>query len=79
MPTPPITHYKDEPVDEATQNIVEQELNKEVESKNESPVELKVLPVKKTEKKTNASNIVNAFRQKMSTNSMPVELPSIGR
>ena len=79
MPTPPITHYKDEPVDEATQNIVEQELNREVESKNEPPVELKVIPVKKTEKKTNASNIVNAFRQKMSTNSMPVELPSIGR
>ena len=80
---PPITHYKDEPVDQATVDLVNQEIDKEAEAKKqqeaEKPVELKVLPVKKSEKKTNASNIVNAFRQKMATSSTPIELPSIGK
>ena len=82
MPTPPMTHYKDEPVDQATESLVNQELDKEVASsvaEQDKPAELKVLPVNKVEKKTNASNIVNAFRQKMAVNATPIELPSIGR
>ena len=82
MPTTPITHYKDIEADKATADIVSQELDKEASSRMgaEKPAEqLKVLPVKKTEKKTNASNIVNAFRQKMSVNSTPIDLPSIGK
>lgn len=83
MPTPPISHYKDEPVDQATQDLVSQEIEKEAVSKTEAEPtpapELKVLPVKKQEKKTNASNIVNAFRQKMSSNTTPIELPSVGK
>ena len=82
MPTPPITHYKDEPVDQTTENLVNQEIEKEAAAKEEPTAtpELKVLPVKKLEKKpTNASNIVNAFRQKMATNSTSIELPSIGK
>lgn len=85
MPTPPITHYKDEESaqNEETQNVLNQELEKEAEqAKVEEPqgtAELKVLPVKKTEKKTNSANIVNAFRQKMSVTATPIELPSVGR
>ena len=81
MPTPPITHYRDEPVDQATQDLVNQEIEKEAAAKveDEKTPELTVLPVKKTEKKTNSSNIVNAFRQKMSLNSTGIELPSIGK
>ena len=60
MPTPPITHYKDEEP-EQTQEILNKELDREaekVQETNETP-ELKVLPVKKQEKKiTNSSNIV---------------------
>ena len=83
MPVPPITHYKDEPVDQ-TQEVLNQELDKEISEKTvqeQQKVELKVLPVsnKKTEKKSNSSNIVNAFRQKMSLNTTPIELPSIGK
>lgn len=80
MPTPPITHYKDEPVDQDTENLVNQELDKEATAKAEAekPVELKVLPVKKQEKK-NPSNIVNAFRQKMSMTTIPIELPAAGK
>lgn len=77
---PPITHYKDEVVDQSTQNLVNQELDKEVEQKkSEQPVELKTLPVKRTEKKTNSSNIVNAFRQKMSTATISIDLPGSGK
>ena len=80
---PPITHYKDEvPADTATANLVNQELEKEAAASqtSEATPELKVLPVKKQEKKpTNAANIVNAFRQKMSTNSTPIDLPSVGK
>ena len=89
MPTPPITHYKDEPVDKATQDLVNQEIEREasssyspsIQNEPEKPVELRVLPVKKQEKKkpTNASNIVNAFRQKMASSSTPIELPSAGK
>lgn len=77
---PPITHYKDE-VDETTKNLVNQELEKEAEEvKADEPVKLKELPVKKTEKKpTNAANIVNAFRQKMSNSTTPIQLPSVGK
>ena len=80
---PPITHYKDEPVDQATQDLVNQEIEKEADVKpqvDESTPELKVLPVEKPAKKpTNASNIVNAFRQKMALNTVPIELPSVGK
>ena len=82
MPTPPITHYKDdEPVDQATENLVNQELEKEVTAKAEpeKPVELKTIPVKKQEKPTNASNIVNMFRQKMSLTTIPIDLPASGK
>lgn len=81
MPTPPITHYKDEVPDTTTQDVVNQELEKEASQKAE-PVatpELKVLPVKIEKKQTNASNIVNAFRQKMSLNATAIEMPSVGR
>ena len=76
---PPITRYKDEPVDQATADLVNKEIEAEAESaKPDTP--LKVLPVEKPAKKqTNASNIVNAFRQKMATSSTPIELPSIGK
>lgn len=80
---PPITHYKDEDPNQATQDLVNQEIEKEAataKAVNEATTELKVLPVKKAEKKpTNASNIVNAFRQKMANNTISVELPSVGR
>ena len=80
---PPITHYKDEPADELTTNLVNDEIEKEVQMTSDTkPVntELKVLPVQKKEKKaTSASNIVNAFRQKMSTNITLVDLPSVGK
>ena len=85
MPTPPITHYKDEPVDQATQDLVNQELDREASEKKEpeipvKPAQLSILPAKKQEKKpTNASNIVNAFRQKMSLNATAIELPSAGK
>ena len=80
MPTPPITHYKDEAPDTATQDVLNQELDKEATSQVEKPTELKVLPVNKKDKKpTNASNIVNAFRQKMATSATPIELPSVGK
>lgn len=83
MPNPPITHYKDEPVDQTTENLVNQEIDKEVAQaaapETKTP-ELKVLPVKKAEKKpTNASNIVNAFRQKMANVTSTIELPSAGK
>lgn len=79
MPTPPITHYKDETTD--TQDVLNQELEKEIQSRAEPEPQpqLKVLPVEKTQKKTNASNIVNAFRQKMATTTTSVELPSVGK
>ena len=59
---PPITHYKDEPVDPTSAELVNKEIEAEAEQvKPASP--LKVLPVEKPAKKqTNASNIVNAFR-----------------
>ena len=52
---PPITHYKDEPVDQTTENLVNQEIEKEVSAaaetkkvedsaKAETTPELKVLP-----------------------------------
>ena len=78
---PPITHYKDEALDAATQDVVDQELNKEAASQangTKTP-QLKVLPVNKVEKKTNASNIVNAFRQKMASTTTAIELPSVGK
>ena len=76
---PPITHYKDEPVDASTAELVNKEIDAEAEKvKPTSP--LKVLPVEKpTKKPTNASNIVNAFRQKMANASTPIEIPSIGK
>ena len=80
---PPITHYKDE---DPTQDLVNQEIEKEAAQKASEAAqavntpELKVLPVKKSDnKKQTSSNIVNAFRQKMSTNATPIELPSIGK
>lgn len=84
---PPTTHYKDEADDKATMDVVSQELDREAAEKaRPSPPppqpELKTLPVQKgpdRKKPTNAANIVNAFRQKMSTASTTVELPSIGR
>ena len=80
MPTPPITHYKDEDP-EQTQEILNKELDKEAEEakETEKTPELKVLPVKKVEKKTNSSNIVNMFRQKMSLNTTPINLPGAGK
>ncbi len=89
---PPISHYKDEDPGQ-TQAILNQELEKEVselkhqkktteqgkEEESTSTPELKVLPVKKSEAKaTNASNIVNAFRQKMANVATPIDLPSAG-
>lgn len=76
---PPITHYKDEPVDTSTEELVNKEMDAEAEKAKPAP-ELKVLPVEKPAKKqTNASNIVNAFRQKMANSATPIELPSIGK
>ena len=82
---PPITHYKDEGADE-TASIVNQEIESAAQEAAEiqktGPVELKVLPVENAsapKKKTNASNIVNAFRQKMASNATPIVLPSIGK
>lgn len=76
---PPVTHYKDEAPD-GTAAIVNQEIEKAAaEAAAPKKEELKVLPVEKPVKKTNASNIVNAFRQKMATNATPIELPSIGK
>ena len=75
---PPITHYKDEPVETSTEELVNKEMDAEVAHAKATP--LKVLPVEKpTKKQTNASNIVNAFRQKMANASAPIELPSIGK
>lgn len=77
---PPITHYKDEVPEDNTQDILNQELDKEVKQssiQNSSTPELKVLPVEK--KKVNSSTIVNAFRQKMSMNTTTIDLPSIGK
>lgn len=80
---PPVTHYKDEAPDTETQELLEKELEKEAKAKaeaNEPRPELKVLPVKKVEKKvSSSSNIVNAFRQKMAANTNTIELPSIGK
>lgn len=82
---PPISHYKDEPVnqDATTQSIIENEIDKEVE---ETTTKMKVLPVEtaskpapKAKTNSNPSNIVNIFKQKMSTSTTTVELPSIGR
>lgn len=78
---PPITHYKDEVPEDNTQDILNQELDKEVEKNSTNTgesIQLKVLPVTKTQKK-NPSNIVAAFRQKMSLNTTTVDLPSIGK
>ena len=79
--TPPITHYRDEPVDQATTEVLNQELDKELKAvEPETTPDLKVLPVKKAEKRpTNSSSIVNAFRQKMAANTMGIELPSVGK
>ena len=79
---PPITHYKDEPVDNtSTADIVNKEMDKAAAAMVEpEKQELKVLPVETPVKKpTNASNIVNAFRQKMANATMPIDMPSIGR
>lgn len=78
---PPVTHYKDEA---STESLVNEELNKEVmatAAKQEQPDEkLKTIPVEKPKKKpTNASNIVNAFRQKMASTTTPIEISSIGK
>ena len=75
----PISHYKDEPL--PTEDVVNQELEKEAEATVQTTTpELKVLPVKKQEKKpTKTSNIVNAVRQKMAMNTTVVELPSVGK
>lgn len=76
---PPITHYKDEPVDTSTEELVNKEMEAEAQAAKPAP-ELKVLPAEKPAKKpTNASNIVNAFRQKMANSATPIELPSIGK
>ena len=62
-----------------TQNLVNEELNKEVSSARPSEP-LKTIPVEKTKKKpTSASNIVNAFRQKMANATTPIEMQSIGK
>lgn len=80
---PPVTHYKDEPIgDKLTADLVNQETTAEAEAVKSPAIaeELKVLPVEKPAKKqTNASNIVNAFRQKMANAATPIELPSIGK
>ena len=79
---PPITHYKDEAPEQATQDLVNQEIEKEAAAKAEpaKTPELKVLPiVQKVERKSNASNIVNAFRQKMALNTTTINLPSVGK
>jgi hypothetical protein len=80
---PPVTHYKDEPtIDKDTAELVNQQMNAEANAAKapEKAEELKVLPVEKPAKKqTNASNIVNAFRQKMANAATPIELPSIGK
>lgn len=78
---PPITHYKDETVDESAEKLVSQEIEAEAQAAKTAPTpELKVLPVEKpTKKPTNAANIVNAFRQKMANSATPIELPSIGK
>ena len=81
---PPITHYKDEGADASTESLVNEELNKEAmatAAKQEQPDEkLKTIPVEKPKKKpTSASNIVNAFRQKMANATTPIEMPSIGK
>ena len=79
---PPITHYKDEPVDNtSTADIVNKEMDKAAAAVAEpEKQELKVLPVETPVKKpTNASNIVNAFRQKMANSATPIEIPSIGK
>ena len=81
---PPITHYKDEPVDNnntSTADIVNKEMDKAAAAMVEpEKQELKVLPVETPVKKpTNASNIVNAFRQKMANSATPIEIPSIGK
>ena len=80
---PPISHYKDETPDQ-TQEILNQELDKEASAakvEQEKTPELKVLPVNKKQdkKQTSSSSIVNAFRQKMSLNTTAIDLPSIGR
>ncbi len=62
-----------------TKNLVNEELNKEVSSARPSEP-LKTIPVEKTKKKpTSASNIVNAFRQKMANATTPIEMQSIGK
>ena len=80
---PPITHYKDEALDggDVTESIVSKELEKDMLKHQEKYQEkLKVISVEKPAKKpTNASNIVNAFRQKMASVSTPIELPSSGK
>ena len=83
---PPVTHYKeDQTPDQATADLVNKEMNAEAkaveaEQAPEKQPELKVLPVEKpTKAKTNANNIVNAFRQKMASAATPIELPSIGK
>lgn len=79
---PPITHYKDESAEASTADIVNKEMDKAAAEAVAEPEkqELKVLPVEKPAKKpTNASNIVNAFRQKMANSATPIEIPSIGK
>lgn len=87
---PPITHYKDDPdykedrvSEEITRDLINSELEKEVKSASDPmPVntDLKVIPVAKRDKRpSNASNIVNAFRQKLASNTTMVELPSVGK
>lgn len=90
MQQPPITRYRDEiPADE-TQNIVNGEIEREMKDRTSSetlattPTKLKVLPVEqqgRSERKlaSNASNIVNAFRQKMASTGLPIDLPSVGK
>ena len=79
MPTPPITHYKDEEPDQ-TQDVLNQELDKEAAEVGQTTQKLPVIPAKKQDKKpTNSSNIVNAFRQKMALNTITIDLPSAGK
>ena len=79
---PPITHYKDEVVDnKSAEDLINSELDKEakITSAQSSTPELKVLPVQKKDKKqTSSSSIVNAFKQKMSLNTTRIDLPSAG-
>lgn len=85
MNQPPVTKYKDEVDQTQTQSVLDKELDKAAEAakvaaQEPAKTELKVLPVEKHVKKgSNASSIVNAFRQKMATNSTPIELPSRGK